>query len=200
ADYMESEQQTNARIKQALAYPMVIVCVGILTMFVLLTFVIPRLTVMFEDLGQELPLITKALIAVSGFFASFWWLIIIVGAVIALYFRQFLSTSQGRLRFDIWRLRMPVLGSFIRCAEVGRLSRTMGTLIENGIVVNDALNSVWGTVDNAILKSELMVASTEVRDGASLNYALRDSIFFPDMALSMIAVGEETGRLDQSFH
>ncbi|MCA9399722.1 MAG: type II secretion system F family protein, partial [Candidatus Omnitrophica bacterium] len=91
-------------------------------------------------------------------------------------------------------------GSFIRYAEVGRLSRTMGTLIENGIVVNDALNSVWGTVDNAILKSELMVASTEVRDGASLNYALRDSIFFPDMALSMIAVGEETGRLDQSFH
>ena len=200
ADYLEKEQETQSKIRSSLAYPFLILVVGVLTVFVLLSFVIPRLSVMFEDLGQTLPLPTIILMSVSGFFAQFWWLILAACAVGGVYVRQWISTERGRIKFDTFKLKLPVFGEFLKVAEVGRFARTLGTLVESGVTITTALNSVWPTIENSVLREEIKNVAYEVANGSSLKASLQQCSFFPEVAVNMISVGEETGRLDRGLH
>jgi len=199
-DYLEKENETIGKIKSSLAYPALIVVVGILTIFVLLTFVIPRVSVMFEDLDQTLPLPTIVLMGLSGFFARYWWILlgIIVGSGFG--FRQWLRTENGRMQFDRWKLKAPVLGHYVETVEIGRLTRTLATLLEGGITITMALNSVWATIDNLVLRDEIKEIAQRVSNGASLRSALSQSPYFPELAVNMIAMGEETGQLDKGLY
>jgi len=163
ANYLEKDQETRSKVQSSLAYPALILCVGFLTVFVLLTFVIPRITVMFDDLDQQLPMATTVLINISYFFAHFWWLILAVIVFIGIYFKQKLQTDEGRLWFDSLQLKIPILNSFIKIVEVGRFARTLGTLVESGVPIPMALNSVWPILDNAVLKEEIKHVSNEIR-------------------------------------
>jgi len=200
ADYLEKEQETRSKIKSSLAYPILILLVGILTIFVLLTFVIPRLTVMFEDLGQALPLPTVILVNTSSFFASYWWLMVLAVFLIVVYYKKWTSTENGRSYVDTIKLKTPLLGEFIKVAEIGRFSRTLATLVESGVAITTALRSVWATVENKIIREEIKQVADEVTNGASLKVALNKCDFFPDVAVNMISVGEETGRLDRGLY
>ena len=199
AAYLEKEQETRGKVVSSLAYPALILIVGILTMFVLLTFVIPRLSVMFDDLGQELPFITVVLMNVSGFFASYWWLILAVIAVAGLYFKNFLNTSNGRRWFDQVKLKIPLLGQFLKIVEIGRFARTLGALLASGVTITTALKSVAETIQNTVLREEVRKISEEVNSGASLRKALKQCSFFPEVAVNMISVGEEIGHLEQGL-
>jgi len=147
-EYLEKEDDTISKIKSSLAYPALIVGVGLLTIFVLLTFVIPRVSVMFNDLDQTLPLPTIILLGISEFFAQYKWVIIGLMVFIGVGFRQWVHTLKGRMQLDQWKLKMPVLGHYVETAEIGRLARTLATLLEGGITITQALNSVSATVNN----------------------------------------------------
>ena len=199
ADHLEKEQETKSKIQASLAYPAFILVVGILSIFVMLTFVIPQLTVMFEDLDQALPWPTIFLINVSAIFSRFWWAMIAVVVAVVFYLKRWLATDQGRRKMDAFQLKMPLLGEFIQVVEVGGFARTLGTLIESGVNITVALKAVCTTINNSVLKDELEVVSDEVTNGSSLKNALKKSSFFPEMTINMIAVGEETGRLDKGL-
>ncbi len=199
AEFSEKDLETQAKVKSSLVYPALIMVVGALTIFVLLTFVVPRVTVMFEDMTETLPLPTVILIVVSNFFAKFWWFLIALGVLGIFYMKRFLGTADGKLRFDRMRLKIPVLGNFIREAEIGRFARTLSTLLESGVVISTALESVWAVLDNEVLRREIKKASEDVSGGDSLAQALKKCPSFPETAINMVAVGEEAGRLEDSL-
>lgn len=200
ADFMEKEQETRGKIKASLAYPFLIMIVGIGTIFVLLSFVIPRISVMFSDLDQSLPLPTIILMNVSGFFSRYWWLILGLIGLAGVYLKKWLNTSRGRRQFDAMKLRVPLLGHFIKIVEISRFSRTLGTLVESGVVVTTALNSVWSIVDNTVLREEIKTISQNVTNGSSLKESLNQCSFFPGVVADMISVSEETGRLEHGLY
>ncbi len=200
AQLIEKNYETRQKIRSSLAYPILIVVVGILTVFVLVTFVIPRITVIFEDFNQSLPLVTVLLLQVSHFLSRFWWLVLLVVGSGLLYFRQWVQSAPGKRRFDLWKLKTPALGTFIKNVEIGRLARTLGTLLENGITIIDALKSVQDVVENQILREEIADAVLLITQGLSLSKALGRSSYFPETAISMMAVGEETGKLEKGLY
>lgn len=200
AEHLEKEQEIRSKIRSSLAYPLLILATGILTVFVLLTFVIPRLSVMFEDLEQALPLPTVILVNISGFFSRYWWLLAAVFVIIKIYWQRWVRSPQGRLRWDAAKLKMPFLGEFIRTVEIGRFVRTLATLLESGVTVTAALEALEPTIDNAILREEIKKTAKAVTDGLSLKSALGQSSFFPEMVTSMVAVGEESGRLEKGLY
>lgn len=199
AIYMEKEQETRGKVISSLAYPTLVLVIGFIMVFVLLTFVIPQLTVMFEDLGQELPVPTVILMKISSFFAKIWWVVLALGVMGGVYFKQWLNQPAGRLKFDTLRMKAPLLGKFIQVVEVGRFARTLGTLIASGVPITTALDSVWPAMSNVVFQNEIQRVSDEVANGSSLNASLKKCEFFPELALNMISVGEETGHLDQSL-
>lgn len=200
AAHLEKEQEIRGRVQSSLAYPLLIFGAGILTVVVLLVFVIPRLAVMFDDLNQDLPWPTVFLVKTSAFFVRYGWFIAAVTTVAAVYANQWRRLPQGRRWFDRLQLKTPFLGDFIKIVTIGRLARTLGTLLENGVAVTTALETAAQTVDNTVIRGEIERVSREVAGGATFKAALRQTIFFPETTADMIAVAEETGRLDQGLY
>jgi general secretion pathway protein F len=200
ADYLEKERETRGKVMASLAYPILIMSVGAITIFVLLTFVIPRLSVMFDDFDQKLPLITILLVNVSGVFAKFGWVMVLVVVGGSFYLNRYIHTSMGKERWDRFLLSVPFLKDFLQTVEVGRFSRTLGTLVENGVPITLALNSVMHTVDNLVFKDEIKKIAEEVTNGRSLRSSLKNSRFFPERVINMISVGEETGQMSKGLN
>ena len=200
AEYLEKENETRTKIRSSLIYPTLILVVGICTIVVLLTFVFPRISVMFDDLNQKMPLPTLIVTYISEFLAHFWWLILMVIFFVVTAFKRYVSSDRGRVRFDTLQLKMLFWGNFIQTVEVGRLTRTLATLLETGVAMTTALGSVVGTMDNRALQEEIKKVVAEVTSGGSLKASLGRCVFFPEMALSMISVGEETGHLEKSLY
>ena len=200
ADHLEKEYETRGKIRSSLAYPAFVLGVGVLTVFVLLTFVIPRLSVMFEDLDQALPLPTLVLMHLSGFFARYWWLLIAIFVIIKIYWDQWTRSTQGKFWRDGFLLKIPLLGEFVRDAEIGRFARTLGTLLESGVPLTTALNAIHPTIDNLIMRDEIKKVSKAVTEGQALKSALGRCPFFPEMVIDMVGVGEESGRLEKGLY
>jgi general secretion pathway protein F len=199
AEFLEKDLEMRSKVKGSLLYPAIIMLVGMLTMFVLLTFVLPRLTVMFEDFDAVMPLPTQIVIGLSGFFASFWWLIILVTVGGYYYTTKWMKTSAGRRYVDTLILRVPLLSSFIKNVELARFSRTMGTLLESGVAIPSALESVTAIVENVVFKDEMKKITQNVRSGGSLTQSIKGNIFFSEIAVNLIAVGEESGKLEKGL-
>jgi type II secretion system protein F len=199
SDFMEKDEESISKVRASMAYPALMAFVGFITIFVLLSFVAPRLTAIFIDLGQALPLPTKILIAISSFFARFWVLIIITTIIAITVFKRWLKTKDGKAVFDAVKLKIPLIGSFIRKVEIARFGRTLGTLIENGVPIIRALGVAAGTLGNTLIKQDMEAARKGVVEGASLSVSMKKSKHFPAMVTNMIAVGEESGTLEKSL-
>jgi len=200
ADFLEDDQEIRSQIKSSLLYPLFILCTGIISIFVLFTWVIPRITMIFVDLEEALPLPTVILISISGFFAKFWWLILILLGIGFFYLHRLRHIPQGRVWLDQLKLKVPFLGQVVRDNEISQFARTLGTLLENGVIIVKALDSVALVLNNHVFRSEIKKASVEVANGASLSETLRGNKFFPDAAISMIAIGEESGEMYTGLH
>jgi general secretion pathway protein F len=199
AQLTQKELDTRAHVVSSLMYPLVVLGVGVLTMFVLLTFVLPRLTDMFNDFDAQLPLPTRIVVALSDVFSHFGWILIVVGVLLGLYFQRAFQDEMFRMKWDGSILKMPLVGRFIRDVEIGRFSRTLGTLLEGGVSITSALESVCPLVGNGVLRAQLVKASVQVREGSGLAEALQDCGVFSESALSVIAVGEESGKLHRGL-
>ena len=197
AEYLERAQEVQEEVKSAIAYPAILVLVGGAAIILMFTFVLPKFAVMFEDMGDALPLPTRILLAVSHFLRSYWWLFILTAAGGGFGLRQYISTPQGRLAWDGWSLRMALIGQLLQKREVGRFARTLGTLLKSGVPLLQALELVEEVVGNRMISSSLKEVRAGIREGRGIAVPLGESGVFPSLALQMVSVGEETGRLDE---
>jgi len=196
SSFIDKEEEMRSRIQQAVSYPALMSAVGFITIFVLVAIVIPRLAVMFENIGQTLPIPTLILIAISSTFAKYWWFIILaVGAIVFLLKRQ-ARTREARLKLDKLKLELPMFGVLIKKIEIARLTRTLATLLDSGISILTAIDSVIRTIQNEVIKAELQKTRQDVKDGASLGKSLKDSSYLPPYVVNMVIVGEESGQLE----
>jgi type II secretory pathway component PulF len=199
ADYLEKEEEFRNSVTSALIYPLFLFSVSILTIVVLLTFVIPRLVTMFEDMGQVLPLPTKILIDTSSFLRLYWWFILAIILVAAYSLKRFYSTDKGKATIDRLRLKLPVLGKIILKAEISRLMRTLSLLLGSGIPIVQAMGLATSVIDNQILKTELSGFKDKISSGSSLSSCLKESPLFPDLVTNVVSIGEESGTIEKSL-
>ena len=194
--YLEGEQEIVQRIKSATRYPMFVILVMLVAIFVLMTYVIPVFARVFERFDAELPLPTQVLIAVSGFFASYWWLILGVAAAAWLGFRQWCRTENGMLTWDRKKLGMPVVGGILLRGTLARFARAFSMAHRSGVPILEAMNVVASAVDNAWVSRKVGEMREGIERGEALSrVAARAGVFTP-LVIQMLAVGEETGRVD----
>jgi type II secretory pathway component PulF len=196
AEYLERAQQVQDEVKSALTYPVVLTVVGGVSVVILLTYVLPKFAVIFGDLGKALPTSTRILLGISYALRSYWWVFVLAGIGGWFGSRQYLATPQGRFTWDRWRFRLPLFGELLRKREVGRFARTLGTLLKSGVPLLQALEVVQEIVGNQMVSRALKEVRIGVREGQGIAGPLSRTGVFPTLALQMVSVGEETGRLD----
>ncbi|MCW1892575.1 MAG: type II secretion system F family protein [Candidatus Uhrbacteria bacterium] len=197
ADQQEKDYDLTSRIRGAFIYPaFVITALGVVG-FLMITFVIPSLTAILEEAGGELPISTRMLIGVSSFFQQFWVLIIFMVGAAVVGAQFFIRTPYGREFFDTIKLRMPIFGKLFQDIYVVRFSRSLGTLISGGVDQVTALEIVAGIVGNQVWRRLVFDTIREVNEGNSITTAFLRSRYVPTLMNQMIAVGEETGRLQE---
>ena len=196
ADTMERGQALREDVRSALLYPALVVIMAVVSLAILMTLVIPEFRPLFEDAGAALPLSTRAIIGVSDFLAGYWWLILFVILLIALLIQRHNADPVGRMRWDRWVIGVPLVGDLIMKIEVARFSRTLGSLLTNGVSVLQALSMTAETVGNRAVVAALEEAQGRLTKGEGLAAPLSQSRLFPRLALQLMQVGEESGRLE----
>jgi len=196
ADYLERSLNLKEELRSALTYPFLLATVAGLSLIVLFIYVIPKFSLIFKDVNQALPWMSKLLIDFSYGLSQYGWiaLLLFFAAVVGGAF--YIRSPEGRLEWDRLRLRLWILGDLFTKLEVARFSRTLAALLKGGVPLLDALGTVQGVVTNRILGRALALVQNKVREGKGMVGPLTESGFFPSLALQMIAVGEETGRLE----
>jgi len=194
--YFEREQETRKRIKSALRYPTFVLIALAIAMFILNLFVVPVFTQMFERFDTELPIMTRVLIGTSNFFVNYWWLLIfvIVGGIFAV--KQYVNSTNGRLKWDKFKLKLPIVGSIIERSLLSRYSRSFSMILRAGVPLTAGLSLTADAVDNAHMQKRIKEMRQGIEKGESLLRVSKNSELFSTLVLQMIAVGEETGRLE----
>ena len=197
ATFMEKNDQLVRKVKGAMIYPGVIMSVAGIAITVLLVFVIPVFKNMFGSVGLALPLPTRVVILLSEFLIGQWYLILaaIGGGFFGI--RKYYATPDGKLRIDKLMLHLPILGDVIRKSAVSRFTRTLGTLISSGVSILDGLEITAKTAGNRVIQDAIMASRSSIAGGDTISAPLAKSNVFPPMVISMIAVGEQTGGLDE---
>jgi type IV pilus assembly protein PilC len=197
AVFMEKNDALIRKVKGAMIYPGVIMSVAVIAIAVLLIFVIPVFQSMFEGVGMALPLPTRVVIGASDFLRGYWWAVMGGMGIGVWLFRRYYATSSGKLVVDRAMLRFPVLGDVLRKSAVSRFTRTLGTLISSGVSILDGLEITAKTAGNRVIQDAIMQSRTSIAGGDTIAAPLQKSAVFPPMVISMIAVGEQTGGLDE---
>ena len=197
ATFLEKNDKLIRKVKSAMIYPAVIGTVAVGAIVILLVFVIPVFQEMFSSVSMELPLPTRIVIGMSDFLQSFWWAILLVFGFGVFGIKRFYATTAGRRRIDGMMLAMPVLGDVLRKSAVSRFTRTLGTLVSSGVSILDGLEITAKTAGNAVIQDAIMASRSSIAGGDTIAAPLEKSGVFPPMVISMIAVGEQTGGLDE---
>jgi type II secretory pathway component PulF len=196
---IEKENDLKAKVLQALLYPSVIVCVGIVTVMVMMLFVIPKMSLMYEELDQALPFITQMLINVSTALAAGWWLVL--GGLVALVFatKTVMRSARSSTMLGALILKVPLFGPLFMREELVRFTRVLGMLLHNGVPMLESLSIVQEVLGNAIFKTIVSTTRDVVQQGSQISAVLDREKVFPPLFVHMVAIGEETGTLDASL-
>jgi len=197
ATFMEKNDALVRKVKGAMIYPGVITTVAGAAIVILLVFVIPTFEKMFASVGMALPLPTRVVIGASQFLQNYWWAVIVAIIAAGWSLKKYYATSDGKLAIDRTLLKMPVLGDVLRKSAVSRFTRTLGTLIGSGVSILDGLEITAKTAGNRVIQDAIMESRTSIAGGETISAPLQKSQVFPPMVISMIAVGEQTGGLDE---
>lgn len=193
--FLETSQELKDYIKSAMVYPLFLLFVGGISIIVLMTFVIPKFSVIFADMGSALPLSTQFLLTASDIFRMYWWALILSGIAFFFSLSWYLKTPKGSVFFDTLKMGFPVIGDLIKKIEVGRIARTLGTLINSGVPILQAILLVKDIIKNKVVAGTMDDIYDRVKEGERLSTPLTQSRMFPPLAVHMIKVGEETGNL-----
>jgi type IV pilus assembly protein PilC len=197
AVFLEKNDALVRKVKSAMIYPAVIMSVAAVAISVLLIFVIPVFQSMFASVQMELPLPTRIVIGASSFLKGYWWAVIGVVAGGAFLLKRYYATTDGHRNIDRMMINAPVLGDVIRKSAVSRFTRTLGTLISSGVSILDGLEITAKTAGNQVIHDAVMESRNSIAGGETIAAPLERSKVFPPMVISMIAVGEQTGGLDE---
>ena len=201
ADFSENQQTLMNKIRSALAYPLIMLFMGSAVIFLLMTFVVPKITGIFSDMHQTLPVITIIMITISNFLKSFWWLILILlAAAIAAFKYMTTGTEAGKRMWDNAKLKIPVWGQVNRKIAIARFSRTLATLLQSGVPLLAAMEIVRNVVNNILIGEAIRKAGKDVEEGKGLSGPLTQSGIFPPLVTEMIAVGEQSGSLENMLN
>ena len=195
-DYLEGADELRSYLISSMIYPCILVVVAIGSIIIMMTVVIPQFADIFENAGAPVPLPMMVLLVLRGFLTGFWWLILLVIGGGAYWIYSRLKTEEGRLNWDRQVLKLPVVGSVLRKLEVSRFSRTLGTLLQSSVPLIQSINLVKEIVENQAIASTMESIKSGVKKGEGLTRPIREAEIFPAFALHLLAVGEETGRLD----
>ena len=196
ADYLERSKALKESVINAMIYPCILVGMVIASMALLLGYVVPQFMPLFQDLGAEMPLLTRLVLAVGDTLNQWWWVILIVIVLAVSWLRRQFSDPDRRAKLDEWMLQRGKLGDLLAKMETARLARTLGTLLHNGVPLLSGLSIARNVMGNRALVSAVEAAADEVKTGGGLSISLAKSKRFPRLALQMIQVGEESGELD----
>lgn len=197
SNYLESSKELKDTVTTAMIYPTILVVMSVGSVFLLLTYVVPQFTEMFESSGKELPLSTQFVVAAGGWLQSYWWVFLLAGIGGYSYMKKQFSDKDKRKKWDRYFLNIPLVGNIISNMTVAAFSRTLGTLLTNGVPILTALSIAKDTVSNTAFIELLEVAEHDLKQGKNMSGALMENGKFPVMAVQMIKIGEETGKLDQ---
>jgi general secretion pathway protein F len=197
AQYLESSKEIKDQIVSVMIYPLILMIVSGGSITVLVTFVIPRFATIFSDMGQAIPLPTQIILTFSQIVRQYWW--VGVGLIGSAYFglRMYTQDEERRWRWDRFKLNWAVIGEIIKKIEVARFARTLGTLLQSGVSILPAFNLVKEISQNQAISRSISQVHDRLREGKGISKALEETAVFPALAVHMIGVGEETGRLDE---
>jgi type II secretory pathway component PulF len=197
AEFAERQRLLKNDVISALFYPAILLALSLGAVTVLMIFVIPKFTAMFDDLGVALPAETQFLLNLTAFMGTYWWAV--AAGLIAVIFggRQYLRTENGLLALDRLKLKLPIFGQIFSTFSLVRFTRTMATLLENGVLLLPALRVVKDTIGNRVYSNVVGEAAVEVERGSTLARELERTAGFPSLVVHMVAVGDESGNLEQ---
>lgn len=196
-EHFEKDNALSAKIKGAMTYPIVVFIVMIIVVIVVMVMVIPNFSSMFAEMGTQLPLATRIMVAASNFIIHKWWLLIIIVAAIVVCCKAFKRSSVGEQLFANMAIKMPIFGNLTIKSACSRFARTMSTLMASGISMIDAVEQVAKMMDNKIIRDGLLDAKTQVAKGIPLSKPLKDMEMLPPMLSAMTKIGEETGDIEE---
>ena len=197
AQYLQSTKEIKEYLISVMIYPVILTIASGISIVILITFVIPRFARIFADMGQAIPLPTQIMLSTSEIVRSYWW--VGVGMVALVYFglKTYTRDEERKLRWDRFKLRWIAVGDLIKKVEVARFARTLGTLLQSGVSILSALNLVKEISQNQAISKAIAHIHDRLREGKGISKSLEETEVFPALAVHMIGVGEETGRLDE---
>ncbi len=196
-EYLNMEQEIRDRVTQATRYPMTVIGAILVAMGIITVFVIPSFAPLFKSLGDQLPMPTKIILAVSTFFRDHWFVVLLIFGAIYAALKTWLKTEQGRFRWDRMKLRLPVVGKIVRNASLSRITRSLTISLQAGLPMNETLQTVAKSIGNAYLTVKMTMLSDGIERGESLWKTAHSTGLFTPLVLQMIALGEETGSLPE---
>ncbi len=199
SDFSEKQLDIQTKVRTALAYPILMSVIGTASIIILLTFVMPKMMVMFDDLGQALPWPTQIILGLSYVLAHYGLVVVLAVIALGVSLMKIYATPQGQWTIDGLKLRLPLAGKLIKKVEIARFLRTLATLLNNGLPMLEALKVVSATIKNVVIRQDVSKAFTAVREGASLAKGFDGSRIFPLSVINMIRIGEESGHLERSL-
>jgi general secretion pathway protein F len=197
ADFLERSRAVRDAIGQAMVYPAILLSVAIISLSVILSVVVPSISQMFQDAGEQLPWYTRFVVASGALVENYWWLMLAVAVGAALWWRQDYATSQGRMRWDTLALRLPLVGELTAKTEAARLARSLGNMLGNGVPLLDAVAISRDIVSNAVISRGIERVAVSIREGEGLSTPLLRERVVPEMAAKLVRVGEESGQLEE---
>ena len=193
--HLERSRATQKSVQAALTYPVILMAVAAITLSILLVYVVPQFQALFEDMGKELPLPTQIVIALADGFKQYGWIAAILFVASVFMIKKMMRDSEKRVPIDKLMLKIPLVSEMIVRLEVSRFSRTLATLLSNGVPMLNALNVVAGSLNNSVVRQLINTVKNNVQEGVDIAAALKKQPLFPPMAVQLIQVGEETGEL-----
>jgi type IV pilus assembly protein PilC len=199
AAHFERFAEVQSKFVSALIYPAVVLSVGVAIIIFFMTYMMPKFMSIFAGMNVQLPASTRFLMNTGDFFAAYWWALILVGLTAAMLFKRFQSSTAGRRKIDGWKLNVPVFGKVNRLNVYGQFSRTLGTLLQNGVPVLTALKITEQVIPNVIIREAIAKTREEVTDGKTIAQPMGRSKVFPQLMIDLLRIGEETGDVPGSL-
>jgi general secretion pathway protein F len=196
AEFTEKQEALKAKFQGALVYPIFMAFIGTAILFFLITYVVPNITQVFDDMDKVLPLPTLFLISLSDFLKSYWWILPILFLILLLAVRFIIRQESGRKAWDLIQLKTPVTGTVLQKIILARIASTLGSLLDNGVGLMASLQIIHTLVSNVHVAQVIEDAMKQIEKGQSMTVALSDSPWFPPMFVQMVAVGEQSGNLE----
>ncbi len=197
ADLIEKEFALQQKIKSAMSYPTFVIGAALLMGIFMLAFILPQFVGIFDQFGGELPALTRFFVTLSNLFGKYWYIFLGIIVLLVMGFMSYIKTPSGKIKFDKFKLNAPIIGEINRKGAVARFTRILGTLIKSGVPILEALQVSSNAIGNLVISSAVLEAKTKIKEGQSISSPLAASGVFPPMVTQMIAVGEESGELEE---